>query len=285
VTKSESRILGSYYRVGFYGNIFEELDGKEFIYKEPKITRLGEIQERLLEIFGSRFGGVDKIKVFPDSNVVDRSKLNNDFGYLQITSVTPYFEPWELKDRISYYERNYNINRFIFSTPYTKSTTGKAHAEAVKDQWKRKTVLTTESQFPYLKRRLLVINKQEIDVTPLENSIESIVGRTEVILKEVRSSNPTTKTLQPVLQGSILAKVNLGPTQICEGFLSQENSKDWPPDETERLKQGLRDFLKACSEAVILNQRLIGPDQQSFHNELEQGFSELVKFMQPFVGE
>ncbi len=37
--KQQSRMLGSYYRVGLYGKVFEELNGKEFVYKEPKITR------------------------------------------------------------------------------------------------------------------------------------------------------------------------------------------------------------------------------------------------------
>ena len=45
--QSERRMLGSYYRVGFYGKAFEELDTKEFIYKEPKITKLVEIKDRL----------------------------------------------------------------------------------------------------------------------------------------------------------------------------------------------------------------------------------------------
>ena len=45
--ETQSRMLGSYYRVGFYGDLFEELNGVEFIYKEPKITRLVEIKERL----------------------------------------------------------------------------------------------------------------------------------------------------------------------------------------------------------------------------------------------
>ena len=40
-------MLGSYYRVRFYGEAFEELDNSEFIYKEPKITKLVEIKERL----------------------------------------------------------------------------------------------------------------------------------------------------------------------------------------------------------------------------------------------
>ena len=33
--------------MGLYGSSFLELDGKEYIYKEPKITKLSEIKERL----------------------------------------------------------------------------------------------------------------------------------------------------------------------------------------------------------------------------------------------
>lgn len=44
---TERRMLGSYYRVGFYGTVFEELDKVEFVYKEPKITKLVEIKDRL----------------------------------------------------------------------------------------------------------------------------------------------------------------------------------------------------------------------------------------------
>lgn len=47
VTQSGKRILGSYFRVGFYGEKFGEENGKEYIYKEPKITPLAEISLRL----------------------------------------------------------------------------------------------------------------------------------------------------------------------------------------------------------------------------------------------
>lgn len=44
---SQRRMLGSYYRIRFFGQQFEELDNTEFIYKEPKITKLVEVKERL----------------------------------------------------------------------------------------------------------------------------------------------------------------------------------------------------------------------------------------------
>lgn len=41
------RIFGTYFRVGFYGVKFGDLDGEEFIYKEPTLTKLPEISHRL----------------------------------------------------------------------------------------------------------------------------------------------------------------------------------------------------------------------------------------------
>ena len=47
VAKGDKRSLGSFFRVGFYGSLFNELDGLEFIYKEEGHTRLAEFSLRL----------------------------------------------------------------------------------------------------------------------------------------------------------------------------------------------------------------------------------------------
>jgi len=277
--QNQSRLLGSYYRIGFYGSVFEEMDGKEYIYKEPKITRLGEIQDRLKAVFAQKFKTEDKLKIITDSNAVNREKLDASLAYIQITSVAPYFEPWEMKDRVTYYDRNYNLNRFIFATPFT--LTGKAHAESLKDQHKRKTILTVENQFPYLKKRLQVIKKQEINLTPIENSIETIEYRTDMLQSELRMVPPNGKTLQNVLQGSVLLQVHVGPKKICEDFLGHSN--DYPTDQIQTLKHDMREFVKACDEAVTLNKTLIGTDLLQFHNELEQGLKELKGYVMKYL--
>lgn len=40
-------MFGTYFRVGFYGSKFGDLDEQEFVYKEPAITKLAEISHRL----------------------------------------------------------------------------------------------------------------------------------------------------------------------------------------------------------------------------------------------
>ena len=47
-TQEGKRVFGTYFRVGFFGAKFGDLDGDEFIYKEPAITKLAEISHRLM---------------------------------------------------------------------------------------------------------------------------------------------------------------------------------------------------------------------------------------------
>jgi len=277
--KTQSRLLGSYYRVGFYGKLFDELNGKECIYKEPKITRLGEIQDRLKVIFIARFKSEEKIRIITDSKAVDQKTLDPELAHIQITSVSPYFEPWELKDRLTYYDRNYNLNRFIFATPFTLS--GKSQTDSVGEQHKRKTILTVENHFPYVKKRLLVIKKQELNLTPIENAIEAIESRTDSMLSELQQHPPNSKTLQSVLQGTLLLQVNVGPMEICKVFLG--SPANYHPDQIEKLKQSFRDLLKASEDAVALNKTLIAADQVQFHNELEFGQGNLKTSIQPYL--
>lgn len=76
--------------------------------------------------YEGRFGA-ETVVIIKDSNQVDVSTLDPEKIYLQITFVEPYFEAFELRVRETHFERNFNLNRFIFSTPFTKA--GKAHGE------------------------------------------------------------------------------------------------------------------------------------------------------------
>ena len=86
----QTRMLGTYYRVGFYGHRFgPRLDGREFIYKQPKITRLSEIATRMKALYSKQLNTA--VRILPDSNPVDRTKLDSEDCVLQLTFVSPYF--------------------------------------------------------------------------------------------------------------------------------------------------------------------------------------------------
>ena len=60
VSKSGKRFLATFFRVGFYGSLFNDLDKQEFVYKEEGHTHLAEFSLRL-EVGVSLFVGVVKL--------------------------------------------------------------------------------------------------------------------------------------------------------------------------------------------------------------------------------
>lgn len=118
---------------------FEEETGQEYIYKEPKVTSLSEISERLLRLYSEKFGP-ENVKMIMDSVPVDISELDPKIAYIQVTHVIPYFEKHELEVRQTEFEQNHNVSCFMFETPFTKE--GKARGSP-EDQWKRRTILTS----------------------------------------------------------------------------------------------------------------------------------------------
>lgn len=80
-------------------------------------------------------------------------------AYIQITYVEPHFDTYELKDRVTYFDRNYGLRVFLFCTPFTPD--GRAHGELA-EQHKRKTLLSTEHAFPYIKTRIRVCHREEV---------------------------------------------------------------------------------------------------------------------------
>ncbi|XP_066933536.1 dedicator of cytokinesis protein 11-like isoform X1 [Clytia hemisphaerica] len=162
VMETGKRMLGRYYRVAFYGRVFKSNDGKEFIYKEPKLTSLPEISQRLNEKYDQKYGNV---KLIMDSAKVKPEELNPAVNYIQVTFVEPYFDEDELKQRVTAFERENNIRRFVFETPFTLS--GKARG-SLSEQHKRKTILTTSHSFPYVKKRILVVQQEQYELSPIE---------------------------------------------------------------------------------------------------------------------
>lgn len=52
-----------------FQGFFEDEDGKEYIYKEPKFTPLSEISQRLLKLYSDKFGQ-ENVKMIQDSGRV-----------------------------------------------------------------------------------------------------------------------------------------------------------------------------------------------------------------------
>uniref|UniRef100_A0A669CI86 Dedicator of cytokinesis 8 n=1 Tax=Oreochromis niloticus TaxID=8128 RepID=A0A669CI86_ORENI len=279
ILKGHKRMFGTYFRVGFYGAKFGDLDEREFIYKEPGITHLPEISHRLENFYSQCFGD-DTLVMIKDSTPVDRKQLNPNKAYIQITYVEPYFDDYEMKDRLTNFEKNFNLRRFMYTTPFTKS--GRPRGE-LNEQYKRKTILTTMHAFPYVKTRINVIQKEEFDLTPIEVAIEDMQKKTRELAVATHREQPDAKMLQMLLQGSVGATVNQGPLEVAQVFLNEIPADPKLFRHHNKLRLCFKEFIMRCGEAVEKNKHLIASDQKEYQQELKKNYNRLRENLRPML--
>ncbi|KAF3824091.1 hypothetical protein GH733_008376 [Mirounga leonina] len=282
VVNSEKRLFGRYYRVAFYGQgFFEEEEGKEYIYKEPKLTGLSEISQRLLKLYADKFGA-DNVKIIQDSNKVNPKDLDPKYAYIQVTYVTPFFEEKEIEDRKTDFEMHHNINRFVFETPFTLS--GKKHG-GVEEQCKRRTVLTTSHLFPYVKKRIQVISQSSTELNPIEVAIDEMSKKVSELNQLCMMDEVDMIRLQLKVQGSVSVKVNAGPMAYARAFLEETNAKRYPDNQVKLLKEIFRQFADACGQALDVNERLIKEDQLEYQEELRSHYKDMLSELSTIMNE
>uniref|UniRef100_A0A8C3NHC6 Uncharacterized protein n=1 Tax=Geospiza parvula TaxID=87175 RepID=A0A8C3NHC6_GEOPR len=295
VMHSRKRLLGTFFRVAFYGQVtcftnskcniktfFEEEDGKEYVYKEPKLTGLSEISFRLLKLYGEKFGS-ETVKIIQDSNKVNIKDLDPKYAHIQVTYVKPYFEDKEMSERKTEFERNHNINRFVFETPYTLS--GKKHG-SVEEQCKKRTILTTLNSFPYVKKRIPVNYEHQVNLKPIDVATDEIKDKTAELQQLCSSAGDVDMIqLQLKLQGCVSVQVNAGPLAYARAFLSDSQSSKYPAKKVNELKEMFRKFIQACGIALELNERLIKEDQVEYHEGLKSNFQDMVKELSDIIHE
>ncbi|XP_038049990.1 dedicator of cytokinesis protein 9-like isoform X18 [Patiria miniata] len=275
VTSSGRRLLGQYFRVAFFGQHFEEDDGKEFIYKEPKITTLASICERLIGLYTEKFGK-GNVKLIRDSSKVNPDDLDQKIAYIQLTFVKPYFDDHELQDRQTSYERNNNIRRFLYETPFTEG--GKARG-TVEEQCKLKTMLTTSHAFPYVKKRIQVVYQFHKKLNPIQVAIDEVKAKVQELNDVIETEQIDMKRLQLLLQGCVSTQVNAGPQAYALAFLGKGKEEKWDPQDVWELKKLFREFVEVCGKALSINARLIKEDQHEYHDDMVQKYRAMAAML------
>lgn len=279
VSASGKRLLGTFYRVALYGRAqLGEEHGAEFVLKEPKLTSLSELSERLLAVYEARCGQ-GNVRIIMDSAPVKVEELDARLAHLQVTSVRAL--PTRPAPRASL-ERSHNVRRFAYETPFTRD--GRARGP-VHEQWTRVTILTTENWFPYVKRRIPVVDTQVEERSPIEVALAEMESQVEELTEIVSAQNHDVKKLQLRLQGSVCVQVNAGPLAYASAFLDPALSTMYPDDVVRRLKTVFKEFLKVCHTALQINSKLISSDQLNYQEVLEDNYYKLCDSLSSLLGE
>ncbi|XP_077029645.1 dedicator of cytokinesis protein 9 isoform X4 [Agelaius phoeniceus] len=282
VMHTGKRLLGTYFRVAFFGQgFFEDEDGKEYIYKEPKLTPLSEISQRLQKLYSDKFGA-ENVKMIQDSGKVNPKDLDSKYAYIQVTHVIPYFEEKELQERKTDFERTHNIRRFMFEMPFTQ---GGKRQGGVEEQCKRRTILTAIHCFPYVKKRIPVMYQHHTDLNPIEVAIDEMSKKVAELRQLCSSAEVDMIKLQLKLQGSVSVQVNAGPLAYARAFLDDTNTKRYPDNKVKLLKEVFRQFVEACGHALGVNERLIKEDQLEYQEEMKANYREMAKELSEIMHE
>ena len=118
-------------------------------------------------------------------------------AYVQVTYVEPHFDEYERKERVTEFEKNFRLRRFVYSTPFTED--GKHHGE-LSENFIRKTILTVANTFPYIKKRINVVDREFDVLTPIEVALEDIQKKVSQLVNEINREPCDTRMLQLVLQ-------------------------------------------------------------------------------------
>lgn len=278
MSSSVDRLFGRYYKVSFYGKIFGDEDGKTYIYREIKLAHIFDVSSRIAESYKKLYGQ-DKIELLQNSGTIDRTLLNENKGYIQITFVEPYFEKKELPSRVTVYEQGNKIQKFKFEAPFVKG--GHKAQGTVDIQWLRRTILKVDSFMPSITKRVEVPSTGVIviEYEPIRVSIRQLKERLSAYKEALETKNAT--AIQPLLHGSLLTSVNEGPVVMAEKFLNTPLRTKY----TESMRKQFKLFLEYNHQGLLLHSQMAkeNPTFAPLQQQLEEGFKHLSEKLNPYL--
>ncbi|TPP64669.1 Dedicator of cytokinesis protein 11 [Fasciola gigantica] len=190
---SGHRLFAAYFRVTFYGQLFESLANKSFIYRTNACQKLGGMCNELLTLYRNKYGqGV--VDLLTDY-AYNRETADSNKAYIQVNYVEPYKGPIRSGRPLTSFEKHHDVSQFMFETPFLlqpgMTTTasllaaGPKHSDDLTQQWKRRTILTTSGTFPHLRRRLEVVHVSETDLCPIDAAIDAIECKNQELMTHV----------------------------------------------------------------------------------------------------
>ena len=284
--QAHSRIFSKWYRVNFFGSVFGPMAGSKWVYKESSEVLISDICDRLKRQFASAFGDADQdsdsvVTVLPNGQV-DMAKLEPGRAYLQVAAIVPFLDTDELTARQTDFERQSNIDEFVMETPFTKD--GNVHG-GWDEQYMRRAVMKVSAKFPNVLKRLPVISEHVSELPPIQNALSVIQERVVLLRKQVEDPQPSLKSVQQYLQGSVLLQVNPGPLAIGQVFLDAKSAPKYPAKQVQLLREAMSNFVIQSRALLLLNGAMISTQQLDYQIALTDGYNDMRKKLSPFIAD
>lgn len=269
----QPRYFSTYYRITLFSPLLGSEDGQSYIYKMSKFAKLYQV----VKMVKSLISDLAPVELIDHSGKVDKGSLSHEKIHVQITNVKPYFTQEELEERKTLFEKNHNISRFFFMTPFTENGKGRK----IEETYLKRTILTTEHSFPFISPRSLIVKEEYETLTPIEGGIRMIEEKNKAIQEALNSLD--IQQIQLQLQGSVVANVNGGPIDVIHTFLGSQEK--YPQKHIELLKFQCKIFLDLNQNALEQNQKHCKESNNhlEFHQICSNGFLKIQEIINKYI--
>ncbi|XP_047127014.1 dedicator of cytokinesis protein 3 isoform X1 [Hydra vulgaris] len=273
----QMRPAPTYFRVSFFGRGFPHyLKDQVLIFRGLELETLAGFTARINLEFPSA-------EIMSNNAPPEASIVQGIGQHIQICTVMPVpgeiqmFENNLVNEKISCYYKFNEVEEFVFSRPFHKGE--KDRSNEFKTLWLERTIHWTSRKFPSILKWSTIESVRKVELTPLENAIESIISKNkeliEIIDEYQSDSSLNLNRLSMVLNGVIDANVNGGIANYQNAFLSNQYLFFHPEHEytVQQLKNHLYDQTKIVQQGLEIHESFVSESLKPFHDKMFMMFT------------
>ncbi|KFV13753.1 Dedicator of cytokinesis protein 1, partial [Tauraco erythrolophus] len=268
-----------YFAVGYYGQGFPTfIRNKVFIYRGKEYERREDFEARLL----TQFPNAEKMKTTSPPG----DDIKNSSGqYIQCFTVKPKLDLPSKFHRpvseqiLSFYRVN-EVQRFEYSRPVRKGEKNPDNEFA--NMWIERTIYVTAYKLPGILRWFEVKSVFMVEISPLENAIETMQLTNDKInnmvqQKHLNDPNLPINPLSMLLNGIVDPAVMGGFANYEKAFFTEKYMHEHPEDhdKIEKLKDLIAWQIPFLAEGIRIHGEKVTEALRPFHERMEACFRQL----------
>uniref|UniRef100_A0A803SR84 Dedicator of cytokinesis 1 n=1 Tax=Anolis carolinensis TaxID=28377 RepID=A0A803SR84_ANOCA len=276
-----------YFAVGYYGHGFPTfLRNKVFIYRGKEYERREDFEARLL----TQFPNAEKMKT---TSPPGEDLKNSPGQYIQCFTVKPKldlppkFHRPVSEQILSFYRVN-EVQRFEYSRPVRKGEKNPDNEFA--NMWIERTVYVTGYKLPGILRWFEVKSVFMVEISPLENAIETMQVTNDkinnMVQQHLNDPNLPINPLSMLLNGIVDPAVMGGFTNYEKAFFTEKYMYDHPEDheKIEKLKDLIAWQIPFLAEGIRIHGDKVTEALRPFHERMEACFRQLKEKVEKQYG-
>ncbi|NWS14594.1 DOCK1 protein, partial [Pachyramphus minor] len=267
-----------YFAVGYYGQGFPTfIRNKVFIYRGKEYERREDFEARLL----TQFPNAEKMKT---TSPPGEDIKNSSGQYIQCFTVKPkldlpskFHRP--VSEQIMSFYRVNEVQRFEYSRPVRKGEKNPDNEFA--NMWIERTIYVTAYKLPGILRWFEVKSVFMVEISPLENAIETMQLTNDkinnMVQQHLNDPNLPINPLSMLLNGIVDPAVMGGFTNYEKAFFTEKYMHEHPEDhdKIEKLKDLIAWQIPFLAEGIRIHGEKVTEALRPFHERMEACFRQL----------